>query len=47
LLALISKMSTGGDADKIIRLKNPEIVQCRRNIEKNVDSGKYHAPLAE
>ena len=42
LLALISKMSTGGDMDKITRLVDPEIMQYRRNIEKNVKYGEYH-----
>lgn len=41
-LALISKMSTGGDTDKITRLMDPEIMQYRRNIEKNVKYGEYH-----
>ena len=42
LLALISKMSTGGDMDKITRLVDPEIMQYRRNIEENVKYGEYH-----
>ena len=42
LLTLIVKMSTGGDTDKITRLKDSEIMQYRRNIEKNVKYGEYH-----
>ncbi len=38
LFALIAKMSTGGDTDKITRLMDPEIMQYRRSMEKMLNT---------
>lgn len=39
LLALIAKMSAGGDADKIIRLEDPEVMNA---MQKKYGSGKVN-----
>ena len=39
LLALIAKMSAGGDADKIIRLEDPEVMNA---MQKKYGTGKVN-----
>ena len=45
LLDLIAKMSAGGDADKITRLEDPEVMNAMQ--KKYADTGATEAKLEE